>query len=89
VRSFEFAGEWALPLGAAALTAVALTVGIWADARFASSVLAIIGLPVAIAGAAVAERSSLRAVALAALATNAALVAYWIYDLVTTVHRGT
>jgi hypothetical protein len=86
---FEFAGEWAFPVSAAAVAIAALAVGVWADARFASSVLAIIGIPLAIAGIAVAMRPALKIPALAALATDAALIAYWIYDLVSTVHHGT
>jgi hypothetical protein len=89
MRSFESVGGRTVLVAALLVTVTAIAVGVWTDSRFASSVLAIVGLPLALGGAASASRRRLAALALAAFAADLALIAYWIYDLVSTVHRGT
>jgi hypothetical protein len=89
MRGFQPVAGGTFLVAALVVTVTAIVVGVWADSRFASSVLAIVGLPLALGAAASAARRRLAALALAAFAADLALVAYWIYDLVSTIHHGT
>jgi hypothetical protein len=68
-------------LAAAALALVAFGAAV-ANAPFASSVLAIVSMPIALLAAAASMQRTLVTVALAAFAADLAVVVYWVYELV-------
>jgi hypothetical protein len=68
-------------LVAAALALVAFGAAV-TNAPFASSVLAIVSMPIALLAAATSMQRTLVTVALAAFAADLAVVAYWVYELV-------